>query len=359
MIDDEAIDLLLSLHRPGEAERLVRDGLNRDPDWGAGYCHLARCMVEGRPARLAEALEAARVGVARQPSDSWALTILGWVLHRRGLLEEAATTQREALRLNPFSLFARAQLGWIALDRGQPLQALTAIREGLTLDPTNTLLLEVKASAEMAAWDLEAAENTVTLALTRYPSAALFHYLAGQLHQFRAGRAPLQSRLPHCEAAVQSLSEAVRLDPAAFNYRHAYEAAVAQVGWVRSVTGALRATPPDLSEQLTQIHEKESRTTASSSDSSQSEPDRAEPAPEDTVEDGPAWSEPLSDECAADDYKLPERLRYEPPAFVRWAERFDRYTKWPIIGLVILALGGGSLAAVVIALLGFIQAVSK
>jgi tetratricopeptide (TPR) repeat protein len=352
----ERIELLLSLHRPGEAERLVRDGLSRDPDWEAGYCHLARCLVEGRPARLAEALDAARVGVARQPADSWALAILGWVLHRRGLLEEAATTQREALRLNPFSLFARAQLGWIALDRGQPLQALTAIRDGLTLDPTNTLLLEVKASAEMAAWDLDAAENTVTLALTQYPTTALFHYLAGQLHQFRAGQAPLRSRLPHCEAAAQSLSEAVRLDPAAFNYRHAYEAAVARVGWVRSVTGALRAAPPDLSERLTQIHETRNRTAASSSDSSQSEPDRAEPAPDTDV---PEWSEPPSGECAADDYKLPERRRYEPPVFVRWAERFDRYTKWPIIGLVILALGGGSLAAVVIALLGFIQAVSK
>jgi tetratricopeptide (TPR) repeat protein len=358
MIDDEAIDLLLSLHRPGEAERLVRDGLNRDPGWGAGYCHLARCLAEGRPARLAEALDAARVGVARRPSDSWALTILGWVLHRRGRLDEATATQREALRLNPFSTFARAQLGWIALDRGQPVLALAVTREGLMIEPTNRLLLEVKASAEIAAWDLDAAQDTVTLALTQHPTAALFHYLAGQLHQLRASRAPLQSRLPHCEAAAQSLSEAVRLDPTAFNYRHAYEAAVAQVGWVRSVTGALRAAPPDLSEQLTQIREKESRTAASFSDSSQSEPERDEPAL-DTAEAVPEGSGPPSDECAPGDYKLPERLRYEPPAFVRWAERFDQYMKWPILGLVILALGGGSLAAIMVILLAFIQAVSR
>ncbi|MBX9627363.1 MAG: hypothetical protein K2X82_26405 [Gemmataceae bacterium] len=215
---NERLNLLLSLRRYADAERFAREAIGWDPEWGAGYTHLARALnVLGR---CSEAEAAARVGVTKAPADGWPLAILAWVRGAAGDVEGGLAAIRESLRLDPSSAWAYVVLADLLERKGQHLDALRATEDGLRRDPTDEVLLNRKAWVEYQLGRSEAALGTTAAGLRFHPNSAMLTNLVGVVALFRARETWWPpARVRWHRDAHRAFAEAIRLDPADPAYR--------------------------------------------------------------------------------------------------------------------------------------------
>lgn len=250
---DQRLDLLFSLRRFAEGERLAREAIGRDPDWGRGYTQLARALFP--LGRHQEACDAARVGVAKAPGEPWPLLVLGVYEGAAGRPRAGLRPIREALRLCPTYTGAHAALADLLARDGRHLDALRAAERGLAVDPAYEDLLVRKGWAEYHLGRPWTALATAQDGVRRHPRSAPLHNLYGAVAFVLAqDEGWWREGVRYRRTAQREYAAAVRLDPAepAYerNLRTAAAAAGLMAGRVLVVAGQLAAVAAVLAVEV-------------------------------------------------------------------------------------------------------------
>lgn len=124
-------------------QRLLRQAIRADPRFGAPYARLAYAMIlemvyfdgERDRARLDEALDLSRHGVACDDQDANGLFALGRVRLARCEYELAIDALEEALRLNPCLALAHCGLGDSLAYEGRLDEAIGRFQAAIDLSP--------------------------------------------------------------------------------------------------------------------------------------------------------------------------------------------------------------------------------
>ncbi|MCA8832636.1 tetratricopeptide repeat protein [Hymenobacter pini] len=211
----DAVQNLLDINRPEQAEQLVRQRLAHNPREALAYILLGFALY--RQNRLSEARVVIREALVLDPAASEAFYVLFLIEDEAGQAPARARALREALRLQPFNpkyLAAQAQL---YLLQQQPAAAQQAAARGLAHRPDHTGCLIALATAlhEQQHWsDLAPVLQQLVASHPNLPKA---HQLLGreamrQKH-YAAAQAHFQEALrlaPTNATALQGASQAIR-----------------------------------------------------------------------------------------------------------------------------------------------------
>lgn len=216
---NERLNLLISLRRYSDAEEFAREAIGREPEWAAGYTHLARAL--NALGRHQEAADAARVGVTKAPTDPWAQAIHGYVLGYGDRPLEGLDAVAAAHRADPNYVWAHSVRAELLGRLGRWDESLVSARDGLALTPTDEELLFRKGWAELQLGQLDEAAITAETALRLHPSAARIVNLEGltELHQAVRWDTHPRRWFQHMRAASRWFAAALRLEPNTPAYR--------------------------------------------------------------------------------------------------------------------------------------------
>jgi tetratricopeptide (TPR) repeat protein len=119
---------LRQLGRTAEAEEACREAVRREPDFALAHNELGLTLAtQSRPA---EAEGAYRMAIRVDPRLALAHYNLGRLLHDQGRAAEAERAYREAIRLQPDYAKAHCHLGLLLENQGKFADALNSLRRG-------------------------------------------------------------------------------------------------------------------------------------------------------------------------------------------------------------------------------------
>ncbi|UOQ67092.1 tetratricopeptide repeat protein [Hymenobacter volaticus] len=174
----EAVQQLLAVRRPAQAEQLVRRRLATYPQ--DAYAHVLLAFTLLRQQRETEAIDAAENALSFNPAESEAYYLLALALARKGKVEAAQNAIRQALRLNSVSSKYLGIQAWLlnALNRSSEAQA--AAEAGLSYDPTHVECLTQLANAlrNQQQWSL--LQACLRQLVKAHPQLPLAHKLLGE-----------------------------------------------------------------------------------------------------------------------------------------------------------------------------------
>lgn len=211
----EAVQHLLAVHRPQQAETLLRQQLGRNPREVYAQVLLAAALYQ--QARYPAARTAAQDALALDPATSEAHYLLCLICSQLDLVPATVEAIDEALRLQPWNpkyLGARAQ---VYLRFNQPAEAQRVAELGLAYDPTHAGCLVQRAEAlqQQSKWDeLAAALGQLRQAHPTLPTAyRMLGQEALRQEQFAQAQQYYQEVLrlaPNNEEALTGASQAIR-----------------------------------------------------------------------------------------------------------------------------------------------------
>lgn len=198
----EAVQHLLAVRRPEQAEQLVRRRLSITPHDAAAH-ELLGLVLLNLPGREAEAQAAIREAIGLDPQQPDAHYFQSVALLRSSQPFAALQAIDEALRLNPLNATYFGYKAVILNARRQPELALRVADAGLAYNPGHLECLYQRVRALKALHRPEAATQTIGQLARWHPTSFLAHYLLGEEAE-RQGRTA---------AAASHLQEALRLHP--------------------------------------------------------------------------------------------------------------------------------------------------
>jgi tetratricopeptide (TPR) repeat protein len=193
--------LLYQQSRYDQAADELRQGLAVDPHNAYAHSLLALCLSEREDFKAAT--EEAQQAVHLEPDSAYSHYTLAKVLHDRDRDDEALPVINEALRLDASEPSYFALLSAIHLKERQWPAALDAAEQGLRLDPEHTGCTNLRAIALVNLGRKTEAGLTIDAALARNPDNSVTHANQGWtlLHQGEPKK------------ALEHFREALRLDP--------------------------------------------------------------------------------------------------------------------------------------------------
>ena len=171
----------------GEARRLLREAVARDPDLAAAWATLAR--VENffftsrvspeyaRPETAARVLAAAEEAVARAPNDAYAHAVLGMALRLSRDYESAFAAARRARELAPNDADVLAEVASVLIGYGDYAGTVEVVETAWALDPylSPVFIGAVLAQAQFALGDIAASRESARDCLRRSPRDVRCH----------------------------------------------------------------------------------------------------------------------------------------------------------------------------------------
>ena len=176
---------------PG-ATRLAKVMLARDPNDAFALHVLALVAFELGDLKTATTLLQRSVGVG---PDASALSDLGVMLRMQGRYVEAEASYRQALEIDPSQVSALGNLGNVLLDQHRPNEAQTALTAALQYAPDRPWLLHSLALSFLALGTTDRAETLLRQALAIDATYAEAHETLGSLLG-QSGR-PIQAEVHH------------------------------------------------------------------------------------------------------------------------------------------------------------------
>jgi len=211
----DAVQNMLALQRPEQAEQLVRQQLARNPQ--DVFAHILLAFALYQQHRLDGARQAAQQALALNPAASEAFYVLFLVEDQAGHGAARARALRAALHLQPFNpkyLAAQAQL---YLHQRQPAPAQAAAEQGLAYNPTHADCLVARADALRAQHRWPELAPALQQLLAAHPNLPKAHLLLGReavrQKQFGAAQTHFQDVLrlqPLNQEALREASQAIR-----------------------------------------------------------------------------------------------------------------------------------------------------
>jgi tetratricopeptide (TPR) repeat protein len=193
--------LLYRQQRHEQAEMELRRGLADEPNNSLAHSLLALCLSRRKVHR--EATEEARQAIALEPGSAFAHYALSEVMYSRDRYDEAEKAIGEAIRIDPSSELYRGSQAAIYYAQGLWQDALAAAEEGLALDAEDVVCNNMRAMALVKLGRRDEATATIGSALARDPENAWTHANQGWtlLHKSKP------------KEALEHFREALRLDP--------------------------------------------------------------------------------------------------------------------------------------------------
>lgn len=118
-----------------QAESLVRQALERDPNSGAAYRVLS--MISRWRGQWQESRDHVLKALELSPSDSVAMVTLGQIFIFHGELDAAGQAFERALRIDPYGASALMKYAWLKHRVGDIDEARATIERAMELHPTN------------------------------------------------------------------------------------------------------------------------------------------------------------------------------------------------------------------------------
>lgn len=166
-----------------EKIRLLKQAIEKDPDYAMAWAHLSRTYnglawaadsAVDHDRYVAASEEAALTAFNLDPDLPDSHNALGWVAHRRAEKLTAAKHFRKALEIDPNYLEAMSglalQTGW-----SNPQEALDLLNRSHELDPTSTIVYRQKHFALLALGRTEDAIEQLKLAIELDPEDGIFY----------------------------------------------------------------------------------------------------------------------------------------------------------------------------------------
>ncbi|MFD2787059.1 tetratricopeptide repeat protein [Hymenobacter rubripertinctus] len=211
----EAAQNLLALHRPQQAEQLLRQHLAQNPREVLAHIMLSFALYQQN--QLAEARAAVAEALALNPAASEGYYVLCLLENRAGQFGPRDHAIREALRLQPFNPKYLGMQARILLVQAQPAAAQLVAERGLAHTPTHQDCLVARAQALHAQQHWPELTGALHQLRAAHPTLPKAHLLLGQeamrQDQFAAAQAHFQEVLrlaPTDEQALQGASQAIR-----------------------------------------------------------------------------------------------------------------------------------------------------
>lgn len=219
----ERIQLLHSLRKFAEAEKLAREQIAQFPESSDAYAQLAMILSDMGPSRRREAYSAVQQALKYDAKSSFALTIHGWMLRRDGRLRDAEKALREAIQCNVLHFGARTELIGLQLDRGRLRNAKKLLEESLALAPDDADLLYLNCYIQTEYEDLAVARDRLIDCLKLHPDDVRFHSQLGTVFERLGFLKPARDRekLEWYEKSLESFRTAARLNPSDHSNRFA------------------------------------------------------------------------------------------------------------------------------------------
>lgn len=243
-------NVLVALHRPGDAEAAYRAALALDGGFRPACLGLARVLTQ--TGRAADAILQVRTLLARDDRDAEAWGCMGAAHAQAGAAADAMRAFERALALRPDYGFARYGLGTVLLRDHRAEAALEqferAARDGL--DTPALTRGRAQAFFDLARFD--AAERTLDAGVARWPTDLEAHRLLAQLRYTRGDPAFARSLeqavhdRPESPALAAALADVVRRAGDAARSEAVARSAIARLG---STPGLLAALTLALQDQ--------------------------------------------------------------------------------------------------------------
>ncbi len=204
----EAVQQLLAVRRPQQAEQLVRRHLAAHPQDAAGYEQLALTLLD-QPERASDAIEAILEAIGLDPQRSDAHYFYSVLLLRTSQTYGALQAINEALRLDAYCATYFGYQAVILNTRRQPEKALLAASAGLAINPDHLECLYQRILALRRLQRFREAAVEITQLAFHYPNHPVTHRLLGE--KARRDRQPLVAETHFREALrLNSTDEAAQ-----------------------------------------------------------------------------------------------------------------------------------------------------
>lgn len=173
----EAAQNLLTLHRPEQAEKLIRLRLAAYPRDSYAYSLLSVALYRQR--RLPEAQQAANTAIGLNPKSSEAFYFLSLVQAERTDYKLAEANLRTALQINPLSSKYLGRLAWVLNTLGRTTEAQATAEAGLRYHPSHAECLVQLAHALRAQQHWQLMKATLLRLVEAQPQLSLAYRLLG------------------------------------------------------------------------------------------------------------------------------------------------------------------------------------
>ncbi|MGY2133516.1 tetratricopeptide repeat protein [Hymenobacter sp. HD11105] len=225
----EAVQHLLAVRRPEQAEQLIRRHLAQHPR--DAFAHVLLALALLRQNRLAEAANVAKTAISLNPSEGEGYYLLSLAQLYAGQLTAAESTIRHALELSPINSKYLGTLALILNGLERVVEAQVVAEAGLTNDPTHVQCL-VQLVKSLQTQELWAPLNLSLQRLVQArPQLPFAHRALGQeaarQRQFAAAQAHYETALhlaPDDAESHKGLTQALRYQflPGRLMYRIDY-----------------------------------------------------------------------------------------------------------------------------------------
>lgn len=202
----ERANLLLSQHRPGEAETWAKKALALEPDNDFALSVLARCHLHNK--QYDKGIEVAGKAISIDPENSHYYYLVGFGYYHKNRREEAIGYLYKAIQLSPRHAEYYGLLAFIYFDEGSFGLTLQKANEGLAIDAENITCLNARSRAQNKLRLTSEAIATMQDTLSKDPDNEFTHATIGW---------NLLEKGKHNDARTHFL-EALRISP---SYRYA------------------------------------------------------------------------------------------------------------------------------------------
>ena len=194
-------ELLLEQGRFNDAERFIRQALEKDPNNGSALAAMARCYLNNN--KIDQGIEMAHQAIAVEPNNDFYFYLLGFGYLRKDELIIAKTQLHKAIELDPYHAEYFGMLALVYLESKDFEKALEMANEGLALEADNITCLNARSSALNKLKRIDEAFQTMDDALAQDPDNEFTHNVIGW---------NLLERGDHRQALVH-FREALRIAP--------------------------------------------------------------------------------------------------------------------------------------------------
>jgi tetratricopeptide (TPR) repeat protein len=201
--------LLIGQDRHQDAERVLRQVLAGNPDYGHGHALLALCLMHDRE-RLAEANREAEQAIHLAPDDDCSHYVYALVMDRRNLKKAALEAIEQAIAINPVEAGLHGLRAHLLGGLNRWREALTAAETGLSHDPENGQCSALRSLSLERTGRVSDALGEANRSVSRTPDSSDAHASRGWA---------LLNQGNHKEARI-AFREALRLEPGSEFARH-------------------------------------------------------------------------------------------------------------------------------------------
>ena len=194
-------DILMDQGRFKDAEKMIKQALEKEPDNADALALMGRCYMNNK--QIDEGIRIVSRALAIDPNNSFFFYLLGFGYYHKDENLIAETNLNKAIEIDPLNAEYFGLLSLVLIDQKHFERALDTSNSGLALDPNNITCLNARSIALNKLKRIDEAFKTMDSTLAHDPDNEVTHTVVGW---------NLLERGNH-KKALHHFREALRIDP--------------------------------------------------------------------------------------------------------------------------------------------------